>query len=282
MQFRIVIISPPGFEHAAAFTEVAETLAHGFRALGHPASIALNAFLPEATNVVLGCHMLPAEAIAQLPPETVVYNLEQVEDSLFEWAPQLKDVFAKFEVWDYSLRNMERLAALRLAPRLHYLPIGTMPELTRITPAQDQDIDVLFYGVVSERRRVILKAIQDGGVKVAAVFGCYGAARDALIARAKLVLTLHKHEAQVFEVVRVSYLLANRKAVVAEINDATAIDPDLAQAVAGGPPDSLPALCRRLVNDPAARRALEQRGYVTMTARQETRFLAALLTAREG
>ena len=282
MQFRIVIISPPGFEHAAAFTEVAETLAYGFKALGHQASIATNAFQPEAVNVVLGSHMLPAEVIAQLPPETVVYNLEQVEDEMFQWAPRLKDIFARFEIWDYSRRNMERLTSQGLASRIHHLPIGTMPELSRITPAPSQDIDVLFYGVVSERRRVILKAIQDSGLNVAAVFGCYGAARDALIARSKLVLTLHKHEAQVFEVVRVSYLLANRKAVVAEITQTTAIDPDLAHAVAGGAPDALPALCQRLVADPAERRALEERGYTAMTARKETEFLAALLAEREG
>ncbi|MBV5325149.1 MAG: hypothetical protein J0626_07710, partial [Rhodospirillaceae bacterium] len=238
MRIQIIIISPPGYEHAAAFAEMAETLAYGFNALGHHATIATNTFLPDALNVVLGSHMLPAPMIGQLPPDTVVYNLEQIEDELFHWAPQLKDIFARFEVWDYSLRNIARLGEQGLASRIHHLPVGTMPELTRIKPAQTQDIDVLFYGVVSERRRVILKAIQDSGLNVAAVFGCYGAARDALIARAKLVLSLHKHEAQVFEVVRVSYLLANRKAVVAEVNDTTAIDSDLYEAVAGGPPDA--------------------------------------------
>ena len=36
------------------------------------------------------------------------------------------------------------------------------------------------------------------------------------IARSKIVLNLHQYDAQVFEIVRVSYLLANRRAVVSE------------------------------------------------------------------
>ena len=38
--------------------------------------------------------------------------------------------------------------------------------------------------------------------------------RDDLIARAKVVLNINKHQAKIFEIVRVSYLMANAKAVV--------------------------------------------------------------------
>ncbi len=275
MRFQIVIIGHP---HAAAFAEIAETLVFGLRALGHTASAGINAFIADGVNIVLGMHMLPESEILHLPPQTVMYNLEQVEDSLFEWAPQLETALRRFEVWDYSPRNLERLGDL--APRRHLLPIGTMPQLTRIKPAAKQDIDVLFYGVVNERRRVVLKAIQDRGLIVSAMFNCYGAARDALIARAKLVVNLHKHEAQVFEVVRVSYLLANRKAVVAEISPQTAIDADLTGAVAGAARDDIAEVCHRLVHDRAARQALERRGYRAMSARRESDLLKVLLDQR--
>jgi len=280
MRFRIVIIEPPGYPHAAAFTEVAETLVHGLTALGHQASAVINGFDPDAVNVVLGMHMLPAPVVAQLPPETVMYNLEQVEDSMFQWAPQLREAFSRFEVWDYSQQNLVRLRAMNLAGRSHLLPIGMVPELCRIKSAPVQDIDVLFYGVVNERRRVALKSIQDRGHKVAAVFGAYGRERDGLIARAKLVLNLHKHEAQVFEVVRVSYLLANAKAVVAEVSAVTAIDDDLRGAVAATPYDGLAETCSRLLADEAGRKALEQRGFAAMNARRQSDYLAALLAER--
>jgi hypothetical protein len=54
------------------------------------------------------------------------------------------------------------------------------------------------------------------GLRVESAFGCYGEERDALIARARIVLNVHYYESKVFEVVRVSYLLANRKCVLSE------------------------------------------------------------------
>jgi len=280
MRFQVVVIEPVGYQHSGVLAEVAETLVCGFRALGHPSRLVVNGFSTEALNIVLGAHLLSAESIASLPGDCVIYNLEQVEESLFQWAPQLKALFARFEVWDYSRRNIAALTAAGLAPRIHHLPIGMVPELSRIKPAAKQDIDVLFYGAANDRRKVVLKAIAESGLALKAVFGAYGTARDALIARAKVVLNLHKHEAQVFEIVRVSYLLANRKAVVSEISPATEIEPDLADAVAGAPYEGLAEACRRLVADNSARRRLERRGFERMSARREADFLKALLAFR--
>ncbi len=280
MHVQVIVISPPGFQHAGAFTEVAETLVLGFRALGHTAQAGFNSFAADALNVVLGAHMLDAGMIAHLPANTVIYNMEQVEDALFQWAPVLKALFARFEVWDYSQANLKLLRPH--APRLFHLPIGTVPEMTRIVPAAEQDIDVLFYGQVNERRRVALKAMADAGLAVKAVFGSYGAARDALIGRAKLVVNLHKHDAQVFEVVRVSYLLANAKAVVSEVNAGTAIEPDLVDSICGVPYDDLTPACCKLAEDGVMRRALEQCGHARMMARDEADYLRRLLDQRKA
>jgi len=279
-RFQVVVIEPVGYQHTGVLAELAETLVCGFRALGLPSRLTVNACSAEALNIVLGAHLLDSETAAALPANCAIYNLEQVEDSLFQWAPHLPALFGRCEVWDYSRRNIAALRAAGLAPRAFHLPIGTVPDLTRIKPATPQDIDVLFYGAVNDRRRAVLKAIADGGMTLKAVFGAYGEARDSLIARAKVVLNLHKHEAQVFEIVRVSYLLANRKAVVSEVAADTEIEADLVDAVAGVPYDGLVAACRRLVADKAARRKLERRGFERMAARRETDYLRALLSQR--
>ena len=279
-RFQVVVIEPVGYQHTGVLAELAETLVCGFRALGLPSRLTVNACSAEALNIVLGAHLLDADSAAALPGNCAIYNLEQVEDSLFQWAPHLPALFGRCEVWDYSRRNIEALQAAGLAPRAFHLPIGMVPELSRITPAAAQDIDVLFYGAVNDRRRAVLKAVADAGLGLKAVFGAYGEARDALIARAKVVLNLHKHEAQVFEIVRVSYLLANRKAVVSEISANTEIEADLADAVAGAPYGGLVAACRRLVTDKAARRKLEKRGFERMAARREADYLRALLAER--
>ena len=282
MRFRVTIVQPPGYPHAQAFAEVAETLVIALRRLGHQAVFAYNHLSRDEVNIVLGIHLVPPAVLARLPVATIAYNLEQVERELFRKYPLLLDIYQDFEVWDYSLANMARLRAYGLGARLRHLPIGMVPELTRIAPAPVQDIDVLFYGSLDERRRAVLDQLSRGGLEVTAVFGAYGAERDALIARAKLVLNVHKHEAQVFEVVRVSYLLANHKAVVAEIDGATEIEDDLRDAVAGMPYDQLVDGCRALLADDGARHALERRGFERMSGRDAAAALARVLAEREA
>jgi hypothetical protein len=280
MQFRVVVIVPPGWQHGPIFSEVAETLVLGLRAIGHKAMAAVNQFAPDALNIVMaGFHLTPAD-FDRIPPRTVVYNLEQLGEDTFRRLPDLMALFRRFEVWDYSERNIERLRGI--APRLFHLPVGMVPELTRIVSAapQDQDIDVFFYGALTERRQEALRRIAAAGLRVRSEFGVYGAARDALIARAKVILNLHKQAAEIFEVVRVSYLLANRKAVVSEISDFTELPEDLKDAVHGVPYDGLAEACRALVADDAARQALAERGYRRMTARQAPVLLRKLLNQR--
>jgi hypothetical protein len=278
MQFRVVVLSPPGWEHARIFAEIADTLVLGLQAIGQRASASVNGFQPNALNIVLAGFSLTPEDFPHLPPRVVLYNLEQLGDEIFEKLPGLPALLRHFEVWDFSERNIEKL--IGVAPRLFHLPIGTVPQMTRIKSAPVQDIDVLFYGVMTERRKAALAAIEAAGLRVHYGFGLYGAARDALIARSKVVLNLHGSSVRIFEIVRVSYLLANRKAVVSEVSDDTEIPPDLIDAVRGVPYERLTEACRELVADDAARRALEIRGFERMSARKESVYLRKLLNQR--
>ena len=128
-------------------------------------------------------------------------------------------------MWDYSLHNIDKWKTywetMNCAYAPVHVPLGYVPELTRIRPAPIQDIDVLFYGSLNDRRSAIIKALCDAGANVHTVFGVYGKGRDELIARSKVVLNLHFYEQKLFEIVRVSYLLANSKAVVTECSSDT-------------------------------------------------------------
>ena len=61
------------------------------------------------------------------------------------------------------------------------------------------------------RRACVINTLsgRPSGANVIPVFGLYGPPRDALIARSKIILNMHLYDAKVFEIVRVSYLLAN-------------------------------------------------------------------------
>ena len=62
------------------------------------------------------------------------------------------------------------------------------------------------------------------GLKVKILFGVYGNERDVWIGRSKLVLNHHFYNSEIFEIVRVFYLMTNSIAVVAEVNESTSID----------------------------------------------------------
>lgn len=278
----VVTVKPPGYPHAAAFDEVAAMLAHGLRALGRRVETVDNALDPKARNILLGSHLLGEADAARLPADTILFNLEQVAE-----IPRLASFLRaarRHRVWDYSPRNLEALARLTGgdAPETAHVPIGFVPELARIPAAPEQDIDVLFYGSLNPRRAAVLKALEEAGLRVVAVFDRYGAERDALIARAKLVLNLHFYETRIFEIVRVFYLMANAKAVVSECDPGTEIADDLRAGLALVPYDGIVEACLRLVRNEPARRRLEAAGFEAISRRSAADALRAALDGLSG
>ena len=131
---------------------------------------------------------------------------------------------------------------------------------------------------MTPHRRRHLDALATRGIRVHWLFGVYGASRDGLIARSRLVLNLHKAPGSPFEAVRVAYLLANRVPVVAE-GEPTG-DPDARpwmDGVAWAVADALPAVCAHLLADAPARAQLAEAGFRVVTQRPEARYLEAVL-----
>ena len=275
---RIVIVQPKGYEHAGAFAEIAEALRAALESLSVPCMVTHNETAPGAINIVLGWHLLTRQQEKALPTGTVLYNLEQLDEKNAELRGRLITLAEHCEIWEYSRRNIEILYGAGFPGVLRHVPVGTVPELTRIAPAAEQDIDVLFYGSLNPRRARILDELKKSGLNVQAVFGVYGAERDALIARAKVVLNLHYYDSNIFEMIRVSYLWSNRKAVVAECALNTEVEAELAEAALFVPYPHLVQACRFLVENPEKRHALEERGYQLMSQRDEAAILRRVLT----
>jgi hypothetical protein len=180
-------------------------------------------------------------------------------------------------VWDYSLANIEALAELDVRDVVH-VPIGYMSQLTRIPPAAEEDIDVLFYGALVDRRLKILRALRAEGVAVTALFGTFGAARDRAIARARIVLNMHLHEARLFEVVRVSYLLANRRFVISESGQGGDDEAAFAPGLVFADYDDLVVTCRSYLDRPAERQRIADAGFTLLAARSEAEILRAVIS----
>ena len=277
--FSLWIATPPGYSHSRCFEEAAQALQAAFVELGHDAPIVTNPAEIRDYAVVLGANLLPRLNIP-LSPKLILYNLEQVQPGSNWFRPEYLALLKRYPVWDYSRRNMENLQAESI--RATFCGVGYMPVLTRIQPAPVQDIDVLFVGSMNERRKAVLEQIARAGKVVKAAFNVYGLERDALIARAKIVLNLHFYEAQVFEIIRVSYLLANRACVVSETGFDEELEAPLKSGIAFTPYEELADTCLQLLENEAEQARLRDAGFSAFSTLPQTPMLKTALASLPG
>ncbi len=200
-----IVIKPPGYSHSQCFYEVANAFTDAL----------IEAQIGK--RVIFGGHLL-AEVLGDRCDSfypVVFYQSEQINPEC-EWLRNriYLENLRKHEVWDYSPKNVAALKKLGIEAK--WVPIRYMPRMTKNFPVVEQDIDVLFYGSTNKRRVKILDEISAKGLNVRRVFGVYGAERDELIARSKVVLNLHYFDEGIFEIFRCAHLFANSKCVVGE------------------------------------------------------------------
>ncbi|MFI5720783.1 hypothetical protein [Nocardia sp. NPDC051750] len=275
-KFAVTIAPPAAYQHREVFREVAETVHIALVRLGFDSVLSDDLGLPGRSHIVFGSNTLSWWNL-EVPGDAVLFNLEQISPGS-EWVTaELLSLFRGHPVWDYSLRNIAALADLGV-PDVQHVPIGHVPELERIPAAAEQDIDVLVVGSLNERRMAPIEELRRLGLNAQAHFGVYGPARDALYARAKIVLNTHIYDAKIFEIVRVSYLLANGVFVVSETCADTEESGRYAAAVAFTDYDDLVPTCLRYLGDPARRLARIEAGRTIMRARPATEYLASAVT----
>lgn len=258
MQFQLVLIKPANFEFVEAFREPMEVLAEGLKTLGHSAHIQLNRIGDAAIPVIFGAHHIAPADVDRLPSNTIIYNLEQLAQGYPWFTDNYLRILSRFTVWDFSTRNVAFLVKSGVASGAIHVPFGYSPCLRRIVPTEDQDIDVLFFGVQNERRLHVLRELGNAGAKVAALNNVWGTERDAWIARSRIVVNVHQATGGQFEIVRVLYLLANGKAVVSELAPDEKIDPGLEGRLVAAPYERLVTACLDLLGDENRRVALSE------------------------
>lgn len=287
-RFNIAHIVPnrsgPSLMHGLyGYCEVIDTLQWGLADIGHDATVHENKFVAERTNIVLGAQMLSNSELQRLPLETIIYNFEQIGRLRPEdLKPEIRTVVERFRIWEYSEANLETWAALGAEKSVVHVPVGWAPILRRIEKPAVQDIDVLIYGLSSQLRLQTFDDLCHHGLRCVFLCGMYGAERDELIKRSKLVLNLNMYRSRIFEIVRVSYLLANSKAVVADFQADTIVEPNMEGAVIFSAPDQMVATCMRLLADDSAREDLEDTGRRIFEERHISPILIGALKQTEA
>ncbi len=254
----IWVVSPKGYSHVRAFDEVVFSLKRGFENLGFSIVVHWGELPLVGIPLIVGANLLRAVPEGSLPNGSIIYNLEQIDEGSDWLSADYIEVLRKHLVWDYSQANIAALAALGVTNAVH-VPIGYVAELERIVPAEP-DIDVLFVGSLNKRRSDILESIAARGLNVVSCFDVYGAERDALYARTKVFLNVHALEAKVFEVVRVSYALANGLFVISERGLDTELDGLFDGGVCWASVEQIGDLCVEYCQSESARNRVADRG----------------------
>lgn len=148
------------------------------------------------------------------PPDAVIFNLENVPGQVpaAAWPDR--------EVWDFSFLNASRLrlGSDRSKP-VRYVPVGYHPSMTRFVPLPmaERDVDVAFAGSMNERRSALIEQIRAKGFRVEVVpHTSYGAARDVIFSKAKLIINPRFYDDGLYPQLRSLHAVANGVFTVSE------------------------------------------------------------------
>lgn len=264
------IVMPNGYSHSMCFYEVAESIAKSLDIIMWWGEVPI-----AKPAIVLGAHLLPAGSV--LHEGSRIYNLEVIgAHTSRDYLDLMRSEATK--VWDYSKQNIQKLKGHGIEAK--YCPIGYHECLTKIKQNPVKDIDVLFYGSMNERRSGIIDNLHAAGVKVHHAFDCYGKERDDLIARSKIVLNMHYYEDAPFEIVRCSYLMANKVFVISESSENNYLDQfEYMDGIRFASYDRLVQVCLDMLSDTSSgcRDMTAQYGYDRFTKTSMEANLKAVL-----
>lgn len=277
-RYCIYIATPENYIHSHAFDEHALSLHYAFSNLGYVAPIVRHPWGISGTPVVLGANLLPHAKDINIPPESILYNLEQIQEDSPWLKPEYIDFLRCFQVWDYSPQNIAALEKYDVR-NARLCRVGYVQQLDYISDLseEEKDIDVLFYGTLNERRSAVIMLLEEEGLRVESSFGVYGLRRDRLISRSKIVINIHYYESKVMEIVRLSFLMANKRFIVSEKGNDESMERSFEGGIVFVDYDSMVETCCRYVNNITERREIAVRGHEIFSAHNQEAFLKKAL-----
>ena len=197
-----------------AFIDVAKVFNETLNNMGHDSIIDNQTIHNDRKYIVFGANEVLSKPV-ELPKNSILVNLEQMEDGSVWVNDKYLNLLKQHEVWDYSNNNIRYLQGKGIT-NIKKIELGYGKTLE----TNPQDIDVLFIGSMNQRRLSIQNQIMSHPQLVGKIIifksNVHGNEKMNLIHRAKIVLNIHYYESKILEVVRISQLLANKKCVISE------------------------------------------------------------------
>lgn len=273
-EVNLVLFRPntPRFQILDSYLEVMESLQWGFQSLGYECALRINAISGDRNciNIVFG--WIPALQMGNTFPEgTILYNLEQYSKTPMKGQALLEKIVEKYQIWDYSLANIRRWNEINPRFQPYYARVSFAPNLVKLPPVAAEDIDLLYVGSLGLNRaeKLIECSSSPNRNSVVTLSNVWGRQRDEFIARAKVLLNISNENPHmtIFEIVRVSYYLANKKAVICELFPGMEIEEEMLKVLKFAPASGLPAACDELVHDTEKRQKYAEECYETFRKR---------------
>jgi SAM-dependent methyltransferase len=211
----LCIVQPAGYLPSLGFLDQARFFRHQFRRLGCEVSLGKNRLRHGAINFVFGAH-LGFEPSLRARYTCVFVNLEQLGAGGAQVTPAYISLLGSSAVIDYDAANVATYTAhVRDVPLVSfaYAPYLAHGEAA---PLEQRPIDVLFVGVINERRRKLIADVESAGRTVSVLLGLYGPERDEFVKQAKAVFNCHYYESARFEQARAFQCLSLGTPVVSE------------------------------------------------------------------
>jgi hypothetical protein len=275
-KYNICIIKPKDYIHSLAFMETAELVHYSLVELNLESSIKFNEIDPDRINIFFGFSLLDEKFINQLPKNSIVFNTEPIYDINVPSRQKIIDFLSNYSIWDYSDQNINFLKSIGII-NVKLFQFGFQKELVRIPKNMKQDIDILFYGSLNERRISILNKLNTSGFRVEIANGVFGKERDLLIERSKVILNVYYYNQNTFDIVRFFYLITNSKAIVSEECLENAICKNYNSGIYSVPYDNLVDSCSDLIRIDDKRISLESDAFKTILSIPQIFFTKKLL-----
>jgi hypothetical protein len=202
------------------------SMKYGLESLGHDAVLNGLSLESDRFNFVVGAYFLPVAEIPKIAKSGVKHahvNTEVIAQDMLNFNPQKTDFLGAYLpamkagsfVWDVIQDNMAEYQ--RYGANAHFLRWGWDPKLADIEHRAEKDLDFYFFGMMSNRRKQIVQAVRQKGMRGSADHSCPYFLRNDRIARAKVQLNIVQEEKYTHvNSFRVCYLANNACAIVSE------------------------------------------------------------------
>lgn len=241
MKFNIAYFGPESLFHLRRDFILA--LRYGLSDLGH--DVVLSGLQVDSSrfNLIIGAYFLPSAELRRIEGAGIDFahvNTEVIAQDMLNFNPEKVDFLGAYLpslragrfVWDVILDNLPEYR--RYGVNAHFLRWGWHPRLEEIEHRAEKDLDFYFFGLLSPRRKEVLKDLAQRGFVGSADHICPYFLRNDRISRSRVSLNIVQEDRYTHvNSFRICYLANNRCAILSEAESDPAGYLELAEVVHG-------------------------------------------------